>query len=277
MAYLGRGLDKGNYLKLDDLQSQFNGSTTTFNLTSGGTAFYPGSAFSILVSVAGIVQEPESAYQINQNQIIFATAPLSSDDFFCIVLGVPLAVGVAGNSTITGTQLSKPFNYNDGHLFFDSVNNRLGINSTTPRQELDVLGNAIVSGIITATGGIQAIGIFSGGTAVHTGVITALNFVGTGNTFAVVGNRIDVSISGGSGGGGIGTVIKYADNTNSPFSFVDVEMTVTSNLDLNTTNAGASNSYIVATAPNVTIASGIGVTVGTGKTIVIDILNLGDL
>jgi len=145
MAYLGRGLDKGNYLKLDDLQSQFNGSTTTFNLTSGGTAFYPGSAFSILVSLAGIVQEPESAYQINQNQIIFAAAPLSSDDFFCIVLGVPLAVGVAGNSTITGTQLSKPFNYNDGHLFFDSVNNRLGINSTTPRQELDVRGNVIVS------------------------------------------------------------------------------------------------------------------------------------
>jgi len=37
MAYIGRGLDKGNYLKLDDLQSQFNGSTTTFNLTSGGS------------------------------------------------------------------------------------------------------------------------------------------------------------------------------------------------------------------------------------------------
>jgi len=56
MAYIGRGLDKGNYLKLDDLQSQFNGSTTTFNLTSGGTAFYPGSAFSILVVLAEVTQ-----------------------------------------------------------------------------------------------------------------------------------------------------------------------------------------------------------------------------
>ena len=112
MAYLGRGLDKGNYLKLDDLQSQFNGSTTTFNLTSGGTAFYPGSAFSILVSLAGVVQEPESAYQINQNQIIFAAAPLSSDDFFCISLGVALGIGVPGEGTVSGTKLTSTIIWN---------------------------------------------------------------------------------------------------------------------------------------------------------------------
>ena len=48
MAYLGRELTSGNYLKLDDISSQFNGSTTTFNLTSGGQAFYPGSGFTFL-------------------------------------------------------------------------------------------------------------------------------------------------------------------------------------------------------------------------------------
>jgi len=234
MAYIGRGLDKGNYLKLDDLQPQFNGSTTTFNLTSGGTAFYPGSAFSILVSVAGIVQEPESAYQINQNQIIFATAPLSSDDFFCIVLGVPLAVGVAGNSTITGTQLSKPFNYNDGHLFFDSVNNRLGINSTTPRQELDVRGNAIVSGIVTATGGFN-IGIQSSGLNITTGVITALNFIGAGNTFTYDSTTKTVNISIQGGGGSVGGGGTFSSNS--------VGVHTTKILGINTTTiAGAANS-----------------------------------
>jgi len=64
MSYLGRQLTSGNYLKLDDLQSQFNGSTKTFNLTSGGNLFYPGSAYSILVVLGGVVQEPESAYLI---------------------------------------------------------------------------------------------------------------------------------------------------------------------------------------------------------------------
>ena len=32
-------------------------------------------------------------------------------------------------------------------------------------------------GIITATSGLKGIGIFSGGTAIHSGVITSLNFV----------------------------------------------------------------------------------------------------
>ena len=105
MAYLGRGLDRGNYLKLDDISSQFNGSTVSFNLTSGGQAFYPGSSFSILVSLAGIIQEPESAYTIDQNQIIFASAPTSSDNYYCIALGVPLNINVPGDNTVSTTKI----------------------------------------------------------------------------------------------------------------------------------------------------------------------------
>ena len=41
MPYLGRELTSGNYLKLDDISSQFDGSTVTFNLKSGGNDFYP--------------------------------------------------------------------------------------------------------------------------------------------------------------------------------------------------------------------------------------------
>jgi len=58
-------------------------------------------------------------------------------------------------------------------------------------------------GIITATG-IKAIGIYSGGTAIYSGIITALNFVGTGNTFSTNGNTVNISIAGGAGGGGSG-------------------------------------------------------------------------
>ena len=105
MAYLGRGLDRGNYLKLDDLQSQFNGSTTTFNLTSGGQAFYPGSSYSILVSLAGVLQEPESGYAVDQNQITFAAAPLATDKFFCVVLGVPIGIGVPGEGTVSYSKM----------------------------------------------------------------------------------------------------------------------------------------------------------------------------
>ena len=150
MSYRGRELTAGNYLKLDDLQSQFNSSTTTFNLTSGGTAFYPGSAFSIQVVLGGVIQEPESAYTINQSQITFASAPGSGDDFFCIALGVSLGIGVPGEGTVTGTKLSKPFSYDDGLLVLDSTNNFIGVNSTTPTVALDIVGNVKVSGTITA-------------------------------------------------------------------------------------------------------------------------------
>lgn len=104
--YLGRSLTSGNYLKLDDISSQFNGTTRTFNLTSGGNLFYPGSAFSILVSLGGVIQEPESAYTINQYQITFASAPQALDDFFCIVLGVSLGVGVPADGSVTLAKLA---------------------------------------------------------------------------------------------------------------------------------------------------------------------------
>ena len=55
MPYLGRGLEKGNYLKLDDISSQFDGSKTTFDLTVGGSAHVPGSSYSLLVSLSGII------------------------------------------------------------------------------------------------------------------------------------------------------------------------------------------------------------------------------
>jgi hypothetical protein len=64
---------------------------------------------------------------------------------------------------------------------------------------LNFTGGINAVGVLTATGGIDAIGIQSGGVIVTSGIITALNFVGTGNTFALRGNTVDISISGGGG------------------------------------------------------------------------------
>ena len=58
--------------------------------------------------------------------------------------------------------------------------------------------------MVTSTNGVQGVGIFSGGAAIHSGIITSLNFIGTGNTFAVAGGKVDISIAGG-GGGAVGT------------------------------------------------------------------------
>ena len=105
MAYLGRQLTAGNYLKLDDISSGFNGSTKNFSLTSGGTAFYPGSSYALLVSVANIIQEPEAAFTIDQDVIKFTTAPANGAAFFCVVLGTALGVGVPADASVGLDQL----------------------------------------------------------------------------------------------------------------------------------------------------------------------------
>ena len=86
MGLIGRQQSSGAFLKLDDISSQFNGSTTSFNLTLGGEAFFAGNPYTLLVSLGGVVQEPISAFNIVQSKINFANAPTVGADFFIIVL-----------------------------------------------------------------------------------------------------------------------------------------------------------------------------------------------
>ena len=86
MAYIGRQQTSSAFLKLDDISSQFNTSTTTFNLTLGGQAFFAGNPYSLLVSLGGVIQEPIASFTILENQINFASAPRAGANFFCVVL-----------------------------------------------------------------------------------------------------------------------------------------------------------------------------------------------
>jgi hypothetical protein len=136
-----------------------------------------------------------------------------------------------------------------------------------------------ISGSLNVTGGIN-VGIQSAGTQITTGVITAINFVGTGNTvqYDSSSKTVAVSIAGGGGGGGLGTAIKYSDETTvSPFSYIDRFQQVKEDMLLDTTTAGVNTSIIVSVTPNIEINSGVAVTVGAGKTMIIDVLQIGDL
>ena len=137
--------------------------------------------------------------------------------------------------------------------------------------------NQTIRGDVAIIGTLSgaAIGIQSSGSLVGSG--KTLNFIGAGNTFRTVGDTIEVSIAGG-GGGGLGTAVKYADGaTPTPFSWIPSTATVDSNLTLDTDNAGMTTSYVVSVIPNITVNSGVAVTVGSGKTMIIDVLQLGDL
>ena len=139
------------------------------------------------------------------------------------------------------------------------------------------VANQTISGNLTVTGTLTGaqIGIQSAGTVV--GAAKTLNFIGTGNTFLDNGDgTIDVSISG-SGGGGLGTAINYSDGTTSPFSYIDSYAQIPEDMLLDATVAGVDTSIIVSVVPNIQINAGAAVTVGTGKTMIIDVLQIGDL
>ena len=149
MPYLGRELTSGNYLKLDDISSQFDGSTVTFQLKSGGSDFFPGSSFSLLVSVAGIIQEADSAYQINNNEITFATAPGASDDAFIIVLGLALGVGVPADGSVGLAQLNDTAKLG---IKTSNYNNSSTVDVGTGVTSINFAGPGVTTAFVSSTG-----------------------------------------------------------------------------------------------------------------------------
>src|SRR5210317_44026 len=115
MAYIGRDPQYGAFEK-QTLTG--DGSTVTFSLD-----YTVGSASSILVSVAGVHQEPESAYNLSSNgtAITFTAAPGASDTVFIIFLGVALEVATFGTGSITGlTELAEQAANDDLLLVYDT-------------------------------------------------------------------------------------------------------------------------------------------------------------
>ena len=177
MPYLGRELTSGNYLKLDDISSQFNGSTTTFQLKSGGSDFFPGSSFSLLVSVAGVIQEADSAYQINNNEITFATAPSNGDDAFIIVLGLALGIGVPGDGTVGLQHLQ------DSAKLGISTN---GVSVGGGVTSINFAGPGVTTAFVTPSTGIATVFFQGGGGGVGAAGTWASDSVGVA-TSKVVG------------------------------------------------------------------------------------------
>ena len=111
MSYIGRDPQYGAFEKQPITA---DGSTTTFTLD-----YTVGSASSLLVSVAGVHQEPETAYNLGSNgtQIVFSAAPASGDTAFLIFLGVALDIATVGSAVITSrTELAERAATNDEFL-----------------------------------------------------------------------------------------------------------------------------------------------------------------
>ena len=262
-----------------------NGSTTTFTLSKE-----PPSNNDVLVTLDGVTQYPNTqsntrSYSVVDNSIIFTSAPAAG----VIIQVRHIGFGGASSQTITGfygrtgnVQLKSTDNVSvnnltvagnldvTGDLTYDeTVSRNLNVtgvatvasgivstgdfkigSATTLSQD-----NIFTTGIVTALGGLDAIGIQSAGINMTVGVITALNFVGSGNTFLYDASNqtIDISIAGGGGGAvGAGTDKVFYEN----------DQTVTQSYTISAgKNAMVAGPIAIASGETVTVPSGSELTI----------------
>ena len=254
-----------------------NGSTTTFTLSKEATA-----SRDVLVTLDGVTQYPDTqsdtrAYRIEDNSLIFTTAPAAG------VVIQARHIAFAGSSTSNVSA----FYGRTGNVTLKSTDN-ISVNNITAAGDLNITGditydevvgrnlevtgiatvasgivstgdfkvgsattisqdNIFTTGIVTAMSGFN-VGIMSAGISQTTGVITAINFVGTGNTvkYNAATSTIDVAISGG-GAVGTGTDSVFYEN----------DQTVTQNYSIGAgKNAMTAGPVAIAANKTVTIPSG---------------------
>ena len=114
MPYIGRSPEYGG---LEKQLITADSSTTTFALT-----YTVGSESSILVSVAGVLQQPGSAYNLSGGgtNIVFTAAPTTGSDVFVVFLGRAYDSQNIATGAVTGqTELGTSPAADDMFLMYD--------------------------------------------------------------------------------------------------------------------------------------------------------------
>ena len=219
MAYIGPEPKLGRNREVDDISGSFNGSTTAFTLQVGGSNASPGSANSLIVSVGGVVQNPNTDYTVSASTLTFTTAPASGLSFFALILGQgidqPVSTPSDGSVTtakladdaVTAAKLAKPIDLadnekirfgtgNDLEIFHNSSNSV--INDAGTGDLLLQLGGStkfqVASGGVALTGGAAAnITALSDGATINIDMATACHHsvtLGGNRTFAAPSNQV---------------------------------------------------------------------------------------
>jgi len=105
MAYIGNSpANVGNYQIVDDISSSFNGSLTSFALTSGSIAITPAKSGQLLVGVNGVMQEPDdtgtNGFKVSGSNVVFSSPPASGDTFWAVYQGQNVDIGIPSDDVV---------------------------------------------------------------------------------------------------------------------------------------------------------------------------------
>ena len=103
MPYIGNNIRSADdYRLIDDVSSNFDGSTTSFPLQVSGASPspFPKSPQQVLISVNGVIQEPDptgsAGFNLVGNNIVFSSAPANGQAFFGIIYATADYLNVGG-------------------------------------------------------------------------------------------------------------------------------------------------------------------------------------
>ena len=138
----------------------------------------------------------------------------------------------------------------------------------TVGTDLVVNGNATFNGTVTgATVGITSAGY-------NVGTAKSLNFIGLGNTFAVEGDTVNISIAGG-GGGGLGTALsEVKTDPGNQFYTTPRNVTIATGTTFFAEASAGDGGVVFSKLGKIHVATGATVHIGSGTTLALDVLNI---
>ena len=111
MSYICQRPVVGRYIKLDQISSGFNGSETSFSMTAGSQAVFPGTARNLLLSLGGVIQEPDTNFTISGSTLTFTTAPVANTTFFAVIFGDMQSTGTPSDGTVLPASIASSGNF----------------------------------------------------------------------------------------------------------------------------------------------------------------------
>ena len=111
MAYIGNSpANVGNFQVVDDISSTFNGTLVTFALTALTLPINPAKSGQLLVSINGVLQEPDDTgtegFKVSGSNIVFSSAPATGSTFWAVWQGQAVDIGTPSDGTVGVAQLS---------------------------------------------------------------------------------------------------------------------------------------------------------------------------
>jgi hypothetical protein len=132
MAYIGNSpANVGNYQIVDTIASSFNGSLTSFALTSGSIAITPAKSGQLLVGINGVMQEPDdtstNGFKVSSTNIVFSSPPASGDTFWAVYQGQNVDIGTPSDGVVSETQMNISNSPTNGYFLSAQSGNTGGL------------------------------------------------------------------------------------------------------------------------------------------------------